>query len=447
MKTLDPNVTQKTTYCIPLSLRDHQIELSIKRVAGRIQGTDVNRTEPVAIACFGPSLNDTWEELKNFKYIISCSGSHKFLVDRGIIPTWHVEVDPRAHKTKLIGTPHKDVEYLIASTCHPAVFDLLEGFNVKLWHVFDNQVDAIRTLPTGEWAITGGSNVGLRCLTIARFLGFVDLHIFGMDGCEGVSGKHAAEHPNQPKDRHPCVYDGVTYFTTPGLLECARQTWHELDQLPDATAKFYGQGLVQAMAKNYVRKPVENVIIGFNKPALISPEYVKLNAQLHKDNWAYGIGGDRHADTVLKLSADIKSNSILDYGCGKGRLAKAIPFGICEYDPAIQGKDTPPKPADLVTCFDVLEHVEPDRLLYVLKDLHRCTIRLGYFIIHTGPSTKKLADGRNAHLIQEGKDWWLGKLRKFFIAPDNGVWEKGPLLHFVVSPKNLVKNLQLCPTN
>jgi uncharacterized Rossmann fold enzyme len=434
---LDASVAQPVRYCVDLWLRDEQIKVNTARVKGRIEGWegDAPRPGPVAIACFGPSLNDTWEQLKGFETIISCSGAHKFLIERGVIPAYHVEVDPRAHKVKLIGQPHQDVEYLIASTCHPDVLDHLAGYNVKLWHVFDNQEDAKRTLPHGEWALTGGSSVGLRSMTIARFLGFTDLHVFGMDGNQGTSGKHAAEHPSQPKGHAITVYDGVTYKTTASMLECARQTWHELDQMPGVTAKFYGEGLVQHMAKHYVPKPipVETAAIGSLKPRLISAEYVALNAQLHKDNLAYGVGGGKHADTVLKLADSLQTRSILDYGAGKGYLAKAIPFPIWEYDPAIPGKQESPRPADLVVCTDVLEHVEPSLLPFVLDDLRRCVKQIGYFTISTRAAVKVLSDGRNAHLIQEGKQWWRTTLQQFFLV--GKIIDKGSELHVIVAPK------------
>jgi hypothetical protein len=35
----------------------------------------------------------------------------------------------------------------------------------------------------------------------ARYLGFVEQHVFGMDGCEGATGKHAGAHPSQAKKR------------------------------------------------------------------------------------------------------------------------------------------------------------------------------------------------------------------------------------------------------
>jgi hypothetical protein len=434
-KALDFHASHPVTYCIPLWLRDLQMEASTKRIQARVQEGDL-KAEPIAIVAYGPSLNDTWERIKGFRYVMSCSGAHRFLIDRGVIPTWHVEVDPRPHKVQLIGTPHPDVEYLPSSTCAPAYFDWLEQHHAKisLWHVFDNSEDGLRTLPPGEWALTGGASVGLRCLTIARFLGFTDLHIFGMDGCEGVSGKHAAEHPNQPKDHALTTYQGVEYRTTTSMLECAKQTFHELNQLKDVRATFYGEGLVQAMAKDWTPAYKETpTFIGLHKAPLISEDYRRLNAQLHASNLAYGVGGGKHADTVKKLAESLKTTSVLDYGAGKGYLAKALPFPIWEYDPAIPEKSQPPRAADLVVCTDVLDHIETDTLQHVLGDLQRVTKKVGYFVIHTGPAGKTLPDGRNTHLIQRGEAWWRKNLSRYFSV--GKVIEKGPLLHVVVAPK------------
>lgn len=446
-KVLDINAKQKTSYAIPLWLRDEQIRLAIERKLPRLEPyIGKPKRNRIAVVCFGPSLADTWEKVREFKYVISCSGSHKFLVDHGIVPTWHVEVDPRAHKVKLIGEPQEGTEYLIASTCCPEVFDHLRDYNVRLWHVFDNDAEATRVLPPGEWALTGGCDVGLRAMTIARFFGFTNLHIFGKDGSEGQTGKHAAEHPNQAPPQCATVeYEGQTYYTTPSFLEAARQTFHELDMMPDVRATFYGDGLVQAMAKNYKpkHKPGMKSTLGIAKPELISAEYRGLNEQLHRENLAYGVGGERHAPVVMKLCAALKSKNILDYGCGKGRLGRAIPWHIAEYDPAIPGKTEAPKPADIVMCTDVLEHIEPDKLIYVLEDLRRCTQLVAYITISTVPAQKILADGRNAHLIQHGKIWWTKQLDRFFeIGKIIEIKDKkGRVveLHVVVGPKRKIK--------
>ena len=114
-KVLDAGKPQSVGYCIPEFLRDLQIQANVARPnVGRIERVDELRQHPIALVNFGPSLGQTWEAIRDFKYVMSCSGAHQFLVDHGIIPTWHVDVDPRAHKVKLLGTPQRETEYLDA---------------------------------------------------------------------------------------------------------------------------------------------------------------------------------------------------------------------------------------------------------------------------------------------------------------------------------------------
>jgi len=445
VKTLDINAKQNVQYCIPAFLKFEQIKINISKCKGRIEAAKEVRAEPIACVSFGPSLKHTWEKIKEFKYVMSCSGSHKFLVDHGIVPTWHIDVDPREHKIKLIGEPQKGCEYLIASTCHPQLVNYLQdaGCTVKLWHIFDNAEEGYRILPPGEWMICGGCSVGVRTMTLARFLGFTDLHIFGMDGSFSDEGSHAAEHPHDASKKKvfETEYNGVRYRTTPSILEAARNTWHELDTLKDVKATFYGEGLVQAMAKDYKKKELpesKKMFIALDKPTLISAGYRELNAKLHQENPLYGIGGARHAKTVMQLCKALGTTCVLDYGCGKSQLQRELPFGIFEYDPAIPGKEASPRPADVVVCTDVMEHIEPDKLGWVLKDIARCTLKVAYFVIHTGPSTKTLADGRNSHVLQRPSHWWHKILKKFFTVAKDSIKEMPPLLYVVVAKKEKV---------
>lgn len=148
---------------------------------------------------------------------------------------------------------------------------------------------------------------------------------------------------------------------------------------------------------------------------LISETYKSLNSRLHSARVDYGTSGSKWAGMVGKLAASLETTSVLDYGCGKGTLAKALPhIRVREYDPCIEGKDSAPEPACLVACTDVLEHIEPDCLMAVLDDLKRVTQRKGFFIIATRPAKKFLEDGRNAHLIQQDISWWLPLLWERF---------------------------------
>ena len=143
---------------------------------------------------------------------------------------------------------------------------------------------------------------------------------------------------------------------------------------------------------------------------LISESYRALNKKLHESNPGYGKSGARLLPSVLMLCKEIGSQDILDYGCGKRTLERALGFEIKNYDPAIEGVDDTPEPADLVVCSDVLEHIEPETLDDVLDDLKRVIRMVGLFTICIVPAQKVLEDGRNAHLIQQDWRWWSPKI-------------------------------------
>lgn len=146
---------------------------------------------------------------------------------------------------------------------------------------------------------------------------------------------------------------------------------------------------------------------------LISPEYVALNATLHRTTPSYGCGGGSAANLV-RVCEQLGTRDVLDYGCGKGTFGARMPWPIKEYDPAIPGKQGPAEPADIVICRDVLEHVEPECLDAVLADLARCVKTIGLLTIATGPSWDVLPDGRNAHLLQRPAAWWRPRLSEYF---------------------------------
>jgi len=149
---------------------------------------------------------------------------------------------------------------------------------------------------------------------------------------------------------------------------------------------------------------------------LISDEYRALNAALHRDRHDYGIGGGKWANLVGNIAGEHGIKTILDYGAGKGALARTLPLlDVVNYDPAIPGIDEPPGPAEMVVSTDVLEHVEPAFLDDVLDDIARLAQRIVVLVVATRPAVKTLADGRNAHLIVEPVGWWLPRLMQRFV--------------------------------
>ena len=209
----------------------------------------------------------------------------------------------------------------------------------------------------------------------------------------------------------------------------------------------HGDGLLQALAVQKMSDPKEiekraefikkrgGTVIALSLPQTITQQYADLNKKLHEVNRDYGGHGDRYAKIVRKLAETNGVKSILDYGCGKGALAESLDFPIWEYDPGIEGKEAAPRPADLVVCTDVLEHIEPDLLPAVLEDFKRVIKVTGFFAIHTGAAGKTLPDGRNTHLIQQGMDAWRTTLEKYFHIAYCAEVKGTPMIYIIVAPK------------
>lgn len=166
---------------------------------------------------------------------------------------------------------------------------------------------------------------------------------------------------------------------------------------------------------------------------LISESYSLLNERLHNSAIPYGAGGYKWVDSVIALTEDHNTIDVLDYGCGKSTLAEMLPFSIQQYDPCIPEHRGRPKPADIVVCTDVLEHVEPECLDSVLSDILYLMNRCGFLFIATCPAKKRLPDGRNTHLIQKPAGWWINKLQtRFEVMSEVNHVSRGVVL--VVSP-------------
>lgn len=148
---------------------------------------------------------------------------------------------------------------------------------------------------------------------------------------------------------------------------------------------------------------------------LITPAYAKEQYMLHQDP-KYGSGSHRHAYLVAGIARLEKCNTILDYGCGKGTLGNLLRgagIELSEYDPGILEKSNRPKPADLVTCLDVMEHIEPSCLDDVINDLAQLAIKRLFVDISTRfTKSRWLSDGRNSHLIVNEGKWWSDEFSK-----------------------------------
>jgi SAM-dependent methyltransferase len=166
---------------------------------------------------------------------------------------------------------------------------------------------------------------------------------------------------------------------------------------------------------------------------MISPEYEAELRALHAKDPNWGASDPRRHLPVI-LAADPRS--VLDYGCGKGTLVRALRHMSLDadgYDPGVPAYSAKPnRTYDFLTSFDVLEHIEPEYVPEVLAHMASLADR-AYLVIALEPdrSGHTLADGRNLHVSLKTKDEWLAVLREYWTTVEPG--EAGRKLRVVCS--------------
>lgn len=237
-------------------------------------GEPIINDRRAVIVGFGPSLQDTWPNIMGEKRlsdceadIVSMSGSHDFLLRRGVVPDYHVECDPRAHKALNINAPHDAVKYYIASCCHPDLIEKLRGRDVTLWHLMNGQAsyrigEDIES-ERNEVMICGGGSVGLRSIALFYALGYRKFSIYGMD-CSfsrGLSKEQAHDmakedvrqwagfHKGKKKTPIAVGCAGKWFVTSPVDVTYTRHFFDTVQRSDGANFNIYGDGLLQEMCK------------------------------------------------------------------------------------------------------------------------------------------------------------------------------------------------------
>lgn len=108
-------------------------------------------------------------------------------------PTWWICCDPQGPEHNamtpvdfLQGELPEETTYLVASKCHPQVFERLRDRKVQLWHVSDNDIPGVRTVPCAV-------SVTLCALMLAMRLGYRRIDVWGWDCCYSGDEHHAGD--------------------------------------------------------------------------------------------------------------------------------------------------------------------------------------------------------------------------------------------------------------
>jgi len=119
------------------------------------------------------------------------------------------------------------------------------------------------------------------------------------------------------------------------------------------------------------------------------------------------------------LVKDTKSESLLDYGCGKAEgyldYKHHEHWGIMPslYDPAIpEYEDFPQGTFDGVMSFDVLEHIPEVQIPETIYQITKVAKKFVFLGIATDPAEAILPNGDNAHCTLKPIDWWIEMIKK-----------------------------------
>ena len=403
----------------------------------------------MVMVCGGPTAKHNLDEIRKLRcrtdrYVIfSSNQTHDWLINEGVVPDYQFIIDPKPSKIEDVRKPHKNVKYLLGISCDHLVFKALEGFDVT--RVFSvsgigkpSDVEIIRALfPYEEITLLfGGTMAGLRAMSLADVMGFKRVEYFGFDSCyfdtdeKGDPVYYSYNKPRKENILEVKTDDGQLFLTSPVFASQATQfiKWKHRYEYIDFV--IHGHSLTKVI------NDIDNEALKPKHDLLITDYHKKINIELHKkeqrtnDNKdVFGISGNQYAGSVSVLAGQVINKfgpcALLDYGCGKRTLEKSLPpitgLRVFNYDPCIDGLDERPKPAEIVICTDVLEHVEYECLYNVLDDLKKFTRIALFLAVSTRKARKSYSDGQNCHTIVKDFDWWKPKLMKRFFIVDTKI--------------------------
>lgn len=133
---------------------------------------------------------------------LALNGALKLFLDQDQAPTYWACCDPQALVADFLpDDPPEHTTYLVASKCHPAVFEKLKHRKVLVWHLPDYPAE-------GRSHIAQCSSVTLSATWLMHRLGFTDFEYWGWDGCFMDGRDHANGGGQMPSEVIHINYGG-----------------------------------------------------------------------------------------------------------------------------------------------------------------------------------------------------------------------------------------------
>src|SRR6185437_3434583 len=209
----------------------------------------------------GPSVANDFDEIvqrqRNGQTVFALNGAAHWLAGhwlkgegRGFVPDYQVILDPRGGNVRFIAPPVAR-KYLIASQCHPSVFDALASEDVTLFHHAEDGIEGY--FEGNPLVIGGGITVGLVAMALVYALGYRKLHLYGYDSSDRDGEGHAysqAEN-NVEQHRREIWLDDKKFTCAPGMFAQANafEGFARMMAEHDALITVHGTGLLPSIAR------------------------------------------------------------------------------------------------------------------------------------------------------------------------------------------------------
>lgn len=118
---------------------------------------------------------------------LAINNALRLFTGRGLAPDFWIASDPQACVADYLRDAPRDTTYLVASKCHPAVFDALRDRKILLWHCTE---PGTLDLLVGRLVIQTSITVTLCALNLMPVLGYHRLETWGW-GCYLDGRDHA----------------------------------------------------------------------------------------------------------------------------------------------------------------------------------------------------------------------------------------------------------------
>lgn len=190
------------------------ISYAVRQGATQVR-PDPPKPDRVILIGGGPSLADPaiFETIRTMlwegnTFLVTMNGAYHWAIERNLRPNTQIVMDAQPHNARFVDPPVPNCRYLLASQCHPKVWDAVKGrSNVWIFHAAaggDDRVTDYLNKFYGEkhwYGVSGGTTVATRSISVLRTLGYIRFELFGVDSCWMGNVHHAYSQPENDKDR------------------------------------------------------------------------------------------------------------------------------------------------------------------------------------------------------------------------------------------------------